>query len=141
MKKSYSKIRHIQETNERLEKEFLEEQKLLNKLRAGIEGAGANIQARAGNMFGKEKIRKNPKLQGLLAKIKTRQEYLRKQLEYMTTELNEYSQELAALKTATPDYQNEISQVENQTKAYVQSISNAIAQGDALTKFNVQYVA
>ena len=59
----------------------------------------------------------------------------------MTTELNEYSQELAALKTATPDYQNEISQVENQTKAYVQSISNAIAQGDALTKFNVQYVA
>ena len=140
MKKSYSKIRHINEANQKLENEFLEEQKLLNTVRAGVEGMAKNIGTRVQNAVStKQKIRKNPKLEGLTQKVKVRSEFLNKQLEYLKKELSEYKVELTTLKTTSPDYTKEIDQVIGQVDAYYGGIDGLVSQGTTLQNLNVQY--
>jgi hypothetical protein len=50
MAKSYSKIRHIQEINQKLEEQYLNEGKFLNTVRAGAAGAVANVGTRLDNL-------------------------------------------------------------------------------------------
>lgn len=140
MKKSYSKIRHINESNQKLESEFLDEQKLLNTVRAGVEGAAKNVGTRVANaVSGKSKIRKSPKLEGLTQKVKVRSEYLNKQLEYLKKELSEYRVELTTLKTTTPDYSNEIDVVINRVNTYANGIDGLVTQGTNLQNSTIQY--
>jgi hypothetical protein len=75
MKKSYSKIRHIQETNERLEKEFLNEQK------ANLAGLGARVGTAVGNVFRKSENDKSPEIEAAFARVTSKSNQLRKQLE------------------------------------------------------------
>lgn len=139
MSKSISKIRHIQEMNEKLEEKFLEEQ-LLNSLKAGVKGAAANVGTRTKNaLSSKQKIRKSPKLESLNVKIKTRSEYLNKQLEYLKKELSDYNNELNEMKKTSPDYTKEIDQVIAQVNSYYSGIDNLVGQGNNLQGLNIQY--
>lgn len=141
MGKSVSKIRHIQEMNEKIEEKFLEEQKLLNTVTAGLKGATANVGARTQNALStKQKIRKNPKLEGLTQKVKTRSEFLNKQLEFLKKELSDYNTELGELKKTSPDYAKEIDQVVKQIGTYYSGIDNMISQGNSLQNLSIQYL-
>lgn len=140
MGKSVSKIRHIQEMNEKIEEKFLEEQ-LLNTIKAGVKGAGANVGTRLQNAVStKQKIRKSPKLESLTVKVKTRSEYLNKQLEFLKKELLEYSNELDELKKSSPDYGKEIDQLKTQVSSYYGQIDNLVTQGNKLQTLNIQYL-
>lgn len=139
MSKSISKIRHIQEMNEKLEEKFLDEQ-LANTIKAAAKGAVANIGTRTKNaLSSKQKIRKSPKLESLNVKVKTRSEFLNKQLEFLKKELSDYNQELNALKSTSPDYAKEIDQVISQVNSYYNGIETLVGQGNNLQTLNVQY--
>lgn len=141
MNRSYSKQRHIQEANSKLEKQFLEEQGVFNKIKSAVKGVQAGLQARKENIFGSNFIRQNPKLQNLVAKLKTRSEFLEKELTNMKTEVSNYITELNDLKQKNPQYAATIDPAVTQSNTYLQSIENVIAQAAELQKFNVEYKA
>jgi chromosome segregation ATPase len=147
MKKSYSKIRHIQEANERIEENYLQEQGVFNTVRAGVAGAAQNIGTRAQNLGnalkskGQKKIPKNPKLEAVVKKLKIREDYLNKQLNFLKQELEEYKQELSNASTATPDYKPEFDKTISVIDGYITSIDNTLAQGQSLQSYSVTYTA
>jgi len=143
MKKSYSKIRHINESNQKLESEFLDEQKLLNTVRAGIEGAAKNVGTRVANAVSGDKIRLNPKLEGVSQKVKVRSEYLNKQLKFLRKELFDYNAELVLLKAQQKQegYQDDIDAVIKQVSSYDDAIGGLITLGQDLQNSSVQYFA
>lgn len=144
---SYTKKRKIQELNESIEEKYFQEknekivnEQLMNTLKAGVEGAAKNIASRAKNLFsGKQKIRKSPKLEGLFQKVKVRTEFLEKNLDFMTEELNQYYDELKVLKDKSPDYDNEIELVMSQVDTYKKLIEQVKKMGDTLQESNVTY--
>lgn len=140
MTKSYSKIRHIQEVNQRLEEQYLEEQRL-NKLKSKVKGALTGLKTRAQNLktavSGNPQPLKNPKVEALLTKIKTRQDYLKKQLEYLSTELSQYTQELQAM-TDKGVNDPSIQQMKQLLANYQNAINQTVTQGDSLSKYTTQ---
>ena len=147
MRKSYSKIRHIQEANERIEENYLQEQGIFNSVKAGVAGAAKNVATRAQNLGsaisskGQKKIPKNPKLEAVVKKVKVREDYLNKQLNFLKQELEEYKQELSAASAATPDYKAEFDKTTGVINGYLQSINNTLAQGQSLQNYSVTYTA
>ena len=141
MKKSYSKIRHIQEVNQKIENGLLNEQKILNTVRAGIEGAAKNVATRVNNAFGDDKIRKSGKLEGVTQKVKVRSEFLNKQLEFLKTELNEYKTELATLKTENPKYSGEVDGLLGEIQAYLNLTNSLITQVTKIQNLKINYTA
>jgi chromosome segregation ATPase len=140
--KSYSKIRHINEANQKLEREFLDEQGVLNTLKAGVQGAAKNIGTRVQNATStKQKIRKSPKLEALTQKVKVRSEFLNKQLDFLKKELSEYKVELEQLKKNSPNYTKEIDAVIAQVDAYYNGVDGLVTQGNNLQNSSIQYFA
>jgi hypothetical protein len=145
MAKSYSKIRHIQEINQKLEEQYLNEGKFLNTVRAGAAGAVANVGTRLDNLGnavrskGQKKVLKNPKLEAVVKKIKVREDYLRKQLEYLKKELDEYLTTLSEASTTTPDYKPEFDKTMAVVNQYKQSIDATLTKGDELSNYSVNY--
>lgn len=97
MKKSYSKIRHIQETNERLEKEFLNENKTkvdlnegwFDRLKANIAGAFSRtvtIGQNIGAVFAGGEAQ-SPALEAAKARIRQRLSKLNGELDGLTEDL------------------------------------------------------
>ena len=133
---SYSKLRHIQEANLRLEQEHLFE--LRGNYKAKRAGTKANIQARLQNVAGATKLMQNPKLQGLLAQVKSRKSTLDKQLTYLNTELNNVLTEVEQLKTTRPDFAAEAGQLETVIKTYQTAIATMLEAGKPIETFAYQ---
>jgi chromosome segregation ATPase len=133
---SYSKLRHIQEANLRLEQEHLFE--LRGNYKAKRAGTKANIQARLQNVGGTTKLMQNPKLQGLLAQVKSRKSTLDKQLTYLNTELNNVLTEVEQLKTTRPDFAPEAGQLETVIKTYQTAIATMLEAGKPIETFAYQ---
>lgn len=70
MKKSYSKIRHIQESNQRLENNFLNEQN------ANFAGLKARVGASLGNIFTGADQDRSPAIEAAFARIKAKSDQL-----------------------------------------------------------------
>jgi uncharacterized protein (DUF3084 family) len=136
---SYSKLRHIQEANLRLEQERIDEQR--GNLKAKVAGLKANVGARLQNVAGVTKLMQNPKLQGLLAQVKSRKTSLDKQLNYLNTELNNVLTEVAQLKTTRPDFVPEATQLETVIKNYQAAINALLEAGKSIETFTYQYQA
>jgi chromosome segregation ATPase len=136
---SYSKLRHIQEVNLRLEQEHLDEQR--GNLKAKVAGLKANVGARLQNVGGATKLMQNPKLQGLLAQVKSRKTSLDKQLTYLSTELNNILTEVNQLKTTRPDFAPEAEQIETVIKNYQTAINALLEAGKSIDTFSYQYQA
>ena len=136
---SYSKLRHIQEANLRLEQEHLDEQR--GNLKAKVAGLKANVGARLQNVGGATKLMQNPKLQGLLAQVKSRKTSLDKQLTYLSTELTNVLGETTQLKTTRPDFAPEAEQIETVIKNYQTAINALLEAGKSIDTFSYQYQA
>jgi uncharacterized protein YukE len=140
--KSYSKIRHIKEANQKIEDNFLSEQKILNTVRAGLAGAGTNIKTAATNVFdSSQDIDKSRQLEGLFKKVKVRSEYLDKQLDYLTQELTQLQQKMNELGAAKPNYADEVKTVTPMITNYVNNIANLKKVGENLRNTNIEYAA
>jgi len=75
MSKSYSKIRHIQESNQRLENNYLSEQN------ANLAGLGARVNTTLTNvgntLKGKGELNRNPKVEAAFARVTAKEKQLR----------------------------------------------------------------
>ena len=74
MNRSYSKIRHIQESNRRLE------ETLLNEQNPALAGLAARIGSVIGNLFRKKDKETSPALQAAQARVEAKTEQLRNSL-------------------------------------------------------------
>jgi len=107
MSKSVSKIRHIQEMNEKLEEKFLEEQ-LLNKVAAGVAGKAQEFKTKRENKKGETFQNKSPKLEAGLKKMQVRTKHVIEQIDYLITETDEYLRELVNMADKQPSWKNTI---------------------------------
>jgi ElaB/YqjD/DUF883 family membrane-anchored ribosome-binding protein len=74
MNRSYSKIRHIQESNRRLE------ETLLNEQNPALAGLAARVGSVIGNLFRKKENETSPALQAAQARVEAKTEQLRNSL-------------------------------------------------------------
>jgi ElaB/YqjD/DUF883 family membrane-anchored ribosome-binding protein len=74
MNRSFSKIRHIQEINQRLENKFLHEQN------PALAGLAARVGSVIGNLFRKKENETSPALQAAQARVEAKTEQLRNSL-------------------------------------------------------------
>lgn len=81
MSKSYSKIRHMQESNQRLENNFLNEQN------ANIAGLKARVGASLGNIFRGADEDRSPAIEAAFARIKAKSDQLYNSLTDYSTDL------------------------------------------------------
>ena len=134
---SYSKLRHIQEANLRLEQEHLDEQnKLINTIGSKIKGAVAGAQATMRNITGKGgTFRESPKLANILAQMKNRAKAMNQQISYFGTEFQNLEQEVNSLKTNNPSYAAEADRLMEIVKKYQLAMQAAYeASGAFLTQ-------
>jgi chromosome segregation ATPase len=140
--KSYSKIRHIKEANQKIEDNFLSEQKIFNNLKAGVAGVGANLKTAATNVFdSSQDVDKSRQLEGFLKKVKVRSEYLDKQLDYLTQELGQLQEKMNELAKTKPNYADEVKTVTPIITNYISNITNLKKIGENLRNTSITYTA
>lgn len=115
MKKSYSKLRHIQETNERLEKNYLNEQN------ANLAGLKARVGTGIKNIFRKSENDMSPRIEAAFARVAAKGNQLRK-------ELAEYKEEYQKLYTDRKvDLENAVKKLQAKKKPNVEKVQQRLA--------------
>ena len=82
MNRSYSKIRHIQEANLKLE------QNLLNEQNPKLAGLGASISTGFNNIFAKKSERLSPKIAAAQARVEAKTKSVQKEIREFLQDLN-----------------------------------------------------
>jgi hypothetical protein len=123
MRKSYSKIRHIQEANLKLE------QNLLNEQNPALAGFGAKVKTGFNNLFAKKSEKLSPKVAAAQARVEAKTKIVQK-------EIREFIQEL---KTLYGDKRSELTDIitKREGKANIEVIKQQLADAD--TQYNALY--
>jgi predicted RNase H-like nuclease (RuvC/YqgF family) len=138
---SYSKLRHIQEANLRLEQQRLDEQnRLINTIGSKIKGAVAGAQTTMRNITGKGgSFRESPKLANILAQMKNRAKAMNQQISYFGTEFQNLEQEVNTLKTKNPAYAAEADRLMEIVKKYQLAMQAAYEAGGVFLRESGEY--
>jgi hypothetical protein len=120
MNRSYSKIRHIQESNRRLE------ETLLNEQNPALAGFGAKVKTGFNNLFAKKSEKLSPKVAAAQARVEAKTKIVQK-------EIREFIQEL---KTLYGDKRSELNDIitKRQGKANIEIIKQQLVDAD--TQYN-----
>jgi len=142
MNKSFSKIRHIQEINQRIENDYLNEQN------ANIAGLKARDGTAVGNVFRKSENDLSPRIEAAFARVNAEGNQLRRELATFKGEFkNLYTDRKVYLNNAVTKLKNKgkanASNVENRLNLLDQNFNNIQAKIDELDKalyeaFNAQ---